>query len=238
MYMMTEQEREYRTERMVRAMAECNSLTLECKTTGQIARRLRMTVKQLYRRLEDLGSLRRVARLLLFRNTQEGHVDQMSVSGIIGQNRLRVFPFILDIDRYTFALKGEQIFENKFDYHASVLSSPLPFRLGVNIFGKDFKDWRFRLGRAQYRNRNLPVFDASLDEMQLNLASSIRDIFAKGVERAMRETAFRREQLDATDDGGEELSFEEQMDLEAQIIALETDIQTAELEAEIGALFN
>ena len=40
---MTEQEREYRTERMVRAMAECNSLTLECKTTGQIARRLRMT---------------------------------------------------------------------------------------------------------------------------------------------------------------------------------------------------
>ena len=188
--------------------------------------------------LEDLGNLRRVARLLLFRNTQEGHVDQMSVSGIIGQNRLRVFPFILDIDRYTFALKGEQIFENKFDYHASVLSSPLPFRLGVNIFGKDFRDWRFRLGRAQYRNRNLPVFDTSLDEMQLNLASSIRDIFAKGVDRAMRETAFRREQLDASDDGGEELGFEEQMDLEAQIIALETDIQTAELEAEIDALFN
>jgi hypothetical protein len=50
---MTEQEKEYRTERMVRAMAECNSLTLECKTTGQIARRLRMTVKLLKQALEE-----------------------------------------------------------------------------------------------------------------------------------------------------------------------------------------
>ena len=54
---MTEQEKEYRTERMVRAMAECNKLTMECRTTGQIARQLRMTVKQLYRRLEELGIL-------------------------------------------------------------------------------------------------------------------------------------------------------------------------------------
>ena len=188
--------------------------------------------------LEDLGGLRRVARLLLFRNTEQGHVDSMSVSGIVGQNRLRVFPFILDIDRYTFALKGEQIFENRFDYHASVLTSPLPFRLGVNFFGKDFADWRFRLGRAQYRNRQLPVFDESLDAMQLNLASSIRDIFTKGVDRAMRENAYRREQLNESDDGGEDLTFEEQMELEAQIIELETDLQTAELEAEIEALFD
>ena len=54
---MTEQEKEYRTERMVRTMVECNKLTLGCVTTGQVARRLKMSVKALYRRLEELGIL-------------------------------------------------------------------------------------------------------------------------------------------------------------------------------------
>ena len=135
-------------------------------------------------------------------------------------------------------MKGEQIFDNKFDYHASVLASPLPFRLGVNIFGKSFSDWRFRLGRAQYRTRDLPVFDEPLDAMQGNLVTSIRDIFNQGVERAMRENVYNREQFRDTVAEEEELTFEEQMELEAELIALETDLQTAELEAEIDALFN
>lgn len=52
---MTEKEKEYRTERTLRALVECNRLTLDCVTTGQVARRLKMTTKALYRRLEDLG---------------------------------------------------------------------------------------------------------------------------------------------------------------------------------------
>ena len=33
---MTEKEQEYRTERMVRAMVECNKLTMGCVTTGTL----------------------------------------------------------------------------------------------------------------------------------------------------------------------------------------------------------
>ena len=35
---MTEKEKEYRRERMVRSLTKCNLLTMGCKTTGQVAR--------------------------------------------------------------------------------------------------------------------------------------------------------------------------------------------------------
>ena len=54
---MTEKEQEYRTERMVRAMVECNKLTTGCVTTGQVARRLKLKTKELYKRLQELGIL-------------------------------------------------------------------------------------------------------------------------------------------------------------------------------------
>ena len=54
---MTEKEQEYRTQRMVRAMVECNKLTQGCVSTAQAARRLKTTVKELYRKLQDLGIL-------------------------------------------------------------------------------------------------------------------------------------------------------------------------------------
>ena len=51
--LMTEKEKEYRRERMVRSLTKCNLLTMGCKTTGQVARQLRMTAKELYRQLKE-----------------------------------------------------------------------------------------------------------------------------------------------------------------------------------------
>ena len=51
--LMTEKEKEYRRERMVRSLTKCNLLTMGCKTTGQVARQLRMTAKELYRELQE-----------------------------------------------------------------------------------------------------------------------------------------------------------------------------------------
>ena len=51
--LMTEKEKEYRRERMVRSLTKCNLLTMGCKTTGQVARQLGMTAKELYRELKE-----------------------------------------------------------------------------------------------------------------------------------------------------------------------------------------
>ena len=54
---MTEKEKEYRQERMIRSLTQCNLLTIGCKTTGQVARMLGMTAKELYRELKERSIL-------------------------------------------------------------------------------------------------------------------------------------------------------------------------------------
>ena len=144
--------------------------------------------------IEESGELRRIAKLLMFKDTKVGHIDDMSVEGVIGDNTLEIFPFILGVDRYQFALSGVQSFDQSFDYHLSVLKSPLPFRFGIDIFG-NFDKWHYRIGRARYRNTDVPVFTARIDTLQYNLVNSIHDIFARGVDAAIRQTQTEQEAL-------------------------------------------
>ena len=102
----------------------------------------------------------------MFKNKKTGSVADMSVSGLISNNRLEIFPFVLKIDRYTLAMSGLQNFDQSFKYHVSVLKSPVPFRFGINIFG-NFDKWKFRIGKAQYKSTNVPVFTARAHAMQI-----------------------------------------------------------------------
>ena len=144
--------------------------------------------------IEESGELRKIARLLMFKDTKIGHIDDMSVEGVIGDNTLEIFPFILGVDRYQFAMSGIQNFDQSFDYHLSVLKSPLPFRFGVNVFG-NFDDWNYRIGKARYKNTDVPVFTTRIETLQYNLVHSIHDIFSRGVDAAVRQTRTEREAL-------------------------------------------
>lgn len=50
---MTKEEKIYREERQLKAIVECNRLTTDCKTTATVARRLKITASELYRRLKE-----------------------------------------------------------------------------------------------------------------------------------------------------------------------------------------
>ena len=82
-------------------------------------------------------------------------------------------------------MSGLQQFDQSFTYHISVIKSPLPFRFGVNLYG-NFDKWKFRIGKAKYKNTNVPVFTAVIDTVQMNLVKSIHDIFARGVDAAVK----------------------------------------------------
>ena len=149
--------------------------------------------------IDENDAIRKIAKILMFKNKKVSEIDDMSVEGLIADNTLEVFPFILGVDRYQLALSGIQRFDQTFNYHVSVLRSPLPFRFGVNLWG-DFDNWKYRIGRAKYKNANVPVYTARIDTLQVNLVNSIHDIFAKGVEVAVRQnelsgTALTRESL-------------------------------------------
>ncbi len=145
--------------------------------------------------LEADGAIRKLAKTLMFRDKRIGHIDDMSVQGLIGNSEIEVFPFILGVDRYQLAMSGIQNFDQSFQYHVSVLRSPLPFRIGINLWG-DFDNWRYSIVRPKYRNTNVPVFTAQLDQMQGNLVESIHNIFSKGVERAVAQNNAERGTID------------------------------------------
>ena len=167
---------------------------------------------------------RSLARKLLFKNKKEGHIESMRVEGMIKDNTLEVFPFIIEMDRYMLALSGVQNMDMSYRYHASLIKSPFLIKLGVDVYGDDFDNMKFKIGRAKYKNGNVPIFSAVIDQTKINLVKSIHNIFEKGVDAAFRENSMQSAILEhknkigyvrAVDVKLEELSADEQKQVEA-----------------------
>ena len=61
------------------------------------------------------------------------------------------------------------------------------FKIGVDLYGPDFGNMKFKIGKPKYKNTKVPVFSGVIDQTRINLAESIRGIFEKGVEAAIKE---------------------------------------------------
>lgn len=166
-----------------------------------------------------------LAKKLKFKDRKEGKIDRMTVEGVIQDNTLEVFPFIVDIDRYTLALSGKHSLDQSFRYHASIIRSPMVFKVGVDLYGPNFDKMKFKIGKPKYKNTKIPVFTEVIDQTRINLAQSIKGIFEKGVEAAVRENekqeaiaAFKKETgyVNAVDQQMEELSEDERKQMESE----------------------
>jgi len=188
-------------------------------------------------RVEDAGDLRKITRLLMFKNKNIGDIEDLDVSAFVHDNKVEVFPFIIGVDRYRLALCGMQGFDNSLNYHVSILKTPLPIRFGLNLYGT-FDDWKFSLGRAKYRDGKVPAFTQQIDTMQVNIAKSIRQIYRRGVKAALKQNSNSFESVEQykksigyrTPDGEEEfLTIEEY----CQIDSIQFEMDIAEIEAQV-----
>ena len=141
--------------------------------------------------LSESTAFEQIARKLMFKDRTGGHIDRMSVEGLISDNKIEVFPFVLKVDRYTLAMSGVQNLDASFKYHVSVIDSPLPFRVGIDLSGT-FDDFKFRIGKPKYKSAAVPVFSEVIDDTRINLRESIQDIFRRGVDNAIRENRRNR----------------------------------------------
>lgn len=178
-----------------------------------------------------------LAKKLKFDDRKTGQIKHMTVEGVIKDNVLEVFPFVLSLDRYTLALSGKQNLDMSYRYHASIIRSPLLIKVGVDIYGKDFDNMKFKIGKPKYKNEKVPVFTSVIDETKINLAASIRNIFEKGVEAAIQENERQEaiaelkneiEYVNAVDQETEELSDEEQKTLEDTSKTAQTNNESTE----------
>lgn len=169
--------------------------------------------------LQESEAFNQIAKKLKFKDRQNGYIDKMSVEGVIHDNKLEVFPFILKVDRYTLAMSGIQNLDMSFRYHISVLDSPIPFRLGIDLYGDNFDDFKFKIGKAKYKSTDIPVFSSVIDQTRLNLKESIEKIFTVGVEKALLEN----EKQNAIDEYKKKINYTQAVD--EQLDSLSKDEQ-------------
>lgn len=193
--------------------------------------------------IEDAGSLKKITRLLLFKNKNIGEINDMYVDAVISNNRLEVFPFIIGVDRYNLALRGVQGFDKSMSYHVSILKSPLPIRFGINLYGS-LDNWKMGLCRARFKNGSVPMMTQQLDSVQVNINTSIRDIFARGIKGVNNYNKKNMEELMkgkaalGLDDvlASEPLSTQEFLEIERLNVEAELEEEERRFQEEMDAL--
>lgn len=162
-------------------------------------------------RVDDAGDLRKITKLLVFKDKNIGNIDDLYVNAVVHDNKLEVYPFILGVDRYQLALYGVQGFDRTMNYQVSILRSPFLVKFGIKMYGK-LDDWHFGLTRAKYRNGTVPAFSQELDSLQINLGTSIRDIYRHGIEGVQR---YNRNSMDQLQRKKEEVNYNPEEPVEA-----------------------
>ena len=117
-----------------------------------------------------------ISRKLMFRKKALNLIDSIHVEATMADNRIDVFPFIMQMDRYRAAIAGSHNIDRTFHYHISMLRSPVPFRFGLDVRGTP-DDYDIDLGRTRFTDERIPVLSYRIDSIRVNLRESIRSYF-------------------------------------------------------------
>ena len=121
-----------------------------------------------------------ISKMLMFKNKKENVFDSISVNVTVHDGNVTVYPFLVEIDRYKAAVGGEQGLDMNFNYHISILKSPLPFKAGVNISG-NLDKMKFRIGKAKYKDAVTPAAVHRVDSTRMNMGNEIVNRFRRVV---------------------------------------------------------
>jgi hypothetical protein len=117
-----------------------------------------------------------ISRKLMFRKKALNLIDSIRVEATMADNRIDVFPFIMEMDRYRAAIAGSHNIDRTFHYHISMLRSPVPFRFGLDVRGTP-DDYDIDLGRIRFTDERIPVLSYRIDSIRVNLRETIRSYF-------------------------------------------------------------
>ena len=134
--------------------------------------------------LLDGETFTEISKTLRFKNKKRNVIDSIAVDFSIHDNEIEVFPFLVEMDRYKVAVGGTHNLDMTFDYHISVLKSPLPFKIGVDIRG-NLDKYKIKIGKCKYKDFLKPAKQAELDSTRRNVREDVRN----AIREQIRESA-------------------------------------------------
>ena len=142
--------------------------------------------------LMDGETFAEISKKFLFKNKERNLIDSIAVNISVQDGNVTVYPFVIQMDRYRAAVGGTQGLDMNFDYHISILKSPIPFKLGLNIRG-NLDKMKFGLGKAKYKDAVTPVEIRKVDSTIVRMGDQIVRDFRRIMQRGGRPDTSRRE---------------------------------------------
>ncbi|MDE6648412.1 MAG: AsmA-like C-terminal region-containing protein [Muribaculaceae bacterium] len=128
----------------------------------------------------DPKKYRTLGKWLGFKDKADNTIHSLNVEMTVADGLMRVYPFAFNIDRYRLGIYGSNDISMNFDYHLSVLKSPLPFKFGITIKGRPGK-YKVRFGGARF-NEDTAIESVNIvNEARVNLIDQIEGVFKRGV---------------------------------------------------------
>lgn len=128
----------------------------------------------------DPEKYRTLGKWLGFKNKADNTIHSLNVEMTVADGLMRVYPFAFDIDRYRLGVYGYNNMDMDFDYHLSVLKSPIPFKFGVTINGNP-KKYKVRFGGAKFNENTVVESTNIVNNARINLIDQIEGVFKRGV---------------------------------------------------------
>ena len=138
--------------------------------------------------LLDGETFAEISKTLMFKNKKRNVIDSIAVDLAVHDNKIEVFPFLVEMDRYRVAVGGTHKLDMTFNYHISVLKSPVPFKLGIDITG-NLDDFKFKITKCKYKDLFKPAKQAELDSTRRNVREQVREAVRKQIREAAPELA-------------------------------------------------
>ncbi len=130
--------------------------------------------------LLDGETFSEIAKKLRFNKKTENKVDSLSAEFTVFRNEIDIYPFLIVMDKYAAVIAGRHNFDMSFDYHISVVDSPLPLKLGIDVKGNE-EDLSYDLVKCQYPEFYRPTARHAVENKQLELRKMIRDALTQKV---------------------------------------------------------
>lgn len=131
--------------------------------------------------LLDGETFAEIAKRLKFQNKKRNLIDSIAVNLSFNAGTLEIFPFVLSMDRYLIAAGGIQRMNSSYDYHISLLDSPIVFRVGIDVSGSRERKMKFKITNAKYKDVRQATRRSYIDSTAFMVRMNISDRL-KGIE--------------------------------------------------------
>lgn len=130
--------------------------------------------------LMDGETFTEIAKTLKFSKQTYNKVDSLSAEFTVFKQEIDVYPFLIVMDKYKGVVAGRHNMDMSFDYHISVVDSPLPIKFGIDVTGT-IDDMKYRPAKCRYPEMYRPNARGEVKNSQLELRKLIRESLTEKV---------------------------------------------------------